>query len=129
VKCEGDARRQQEHIAVAEAMLAQALALHMEAIGAAKVQNAPFARCETYLRMLTRDLRVAEHDVVVREPPYPQVVAVKRDTANVLPDANFQIGHRALQRSTSPTLLIPLDTVVGMCGATGLRRRAITQPV
>jgi hypothetical protein len=53
VKCEGDARRQQEHIAVAEAMLAHALALHMEAIGAAKVQNAPFARCETYLRMLT----------------------------------------------------------------------------
>jgi hypothetical protein len=50
------------------------------------------------------------------------VVAIKRDTANFLPDANFQIGHRALQRSTSPRLLIPLDTVVGIFGATMLRR-------
>jgi hypothetical protein len=48
------------------------------------------------------------------------VVAVKRDTANVLPDANFQIGHRALQRSSSSTLLIPLDTVVGISSATTL---------
>ncbi|HEY1387084.1 MAG TPA: hypothetical protein VGF38_00960 [Ktedonobacterales bacterium] len=79
--------------------------------------------------MLTRDLRVAQHNIVVREPSNPQVVAVKRDTANFLLDANFQIGHRALQRSTSPTLLIPLDTVVGTCGASTLQRRAITQPV
>jgi hypothetical protein len=47
VKSEGDAGRKQEHIAVAEAMLARALALHMEAIGAAKVQDTPLARCET----------------------------------------------------------------------------------
>jgi len=68
--------------------------------------------------MLPRDLRVAQHDIVVRQPPQPQVVAVKRDTANVLTDANFQIGHRALQRSTSSTLPIPLDTVVGISSAT-----------
>jgi hypothetical protein len=77
VKCEGDAGRQQEHIAVAKAMLAQALALHMEAIGAAKVKDAPLACHATNLRVLTRDLRIAEHDVVVREPPNPQVIAVK----------------------------------------------------
>src|SRR6476619_2419604 len=110
-------------------MLAHALALHMEAIGAAKVKDAPLARCETYLRVLTRDLRVAQHNIVVREPPYSQVVAVKRDTASVLPDANFQIGHRALQRSTPSALLIPPDTVVGICGAMMQRWRAVTQPV
>src|SRR5690348_2029153 len=103
-------------------MLAHALALHMEAIRAAKVKDAPCARCETYLRMLARDLRVAQHNVVVREPPNPQMVAVKRDTANVLPDANFQIGHRALQRTIPSVLLIPPDTAVGACGAIKLRR-------
>jgi hypothetical protein len=49
-------------------VLAHALALHMEAIGAAKVQNTPFTCRETYLRMLSRDLRVAQHDIVVRQP-------------------------------------------------------------
>jgi hypothetical protein len=101
----------------------------MEAIGAAKVKDTPLACHATNLRVLTRDLRIAQHNIVVRDPPYTQVVAVKRDTANVLPDANFQKGHRALQRSTPSALLIPPDTVVGICGATLLRRRAITQPV
>src|SRR5689334_21727588 len=47
VKRERNARRKQEYLAAAEAVLAHALALHMEAVGAAKVQNAPFACRET----------------------------------------------------------------------------------
>jgi hypothetical protein len=50
---EGNTRRKQQYVAATEAVFAHALALHMEAIGATKVQDAPPARGETDLRMLT----------------------------------------------------------------------------
>jgi hypothetical protein len=58
--------RKQKHLTAGEVVLTHALAFHMKAIGAAKVQNVPFACREAYFRMLPRDLRVTHHNVIVR---------------------------------------------------------------
>jgi hypothetical protein len=81
-------------------MLAHAFALEMESIRAAKIKDTPLARGEAQFSMLARNLGVTQHDIILCQTPYPQVLAVKRDAANLLRNTNFQIGHHALQRRT-----------------------------